>query len=216
MIGSVSDQSDKLHKYSISSLFLVQTEVLQICEKYYIAAKWDIHLHLMLTLKLNYFRCMKIRSIVSKISEYTNTEELPEQDLELVFCAREAGLNAYAPYSGFRVGAAVLLENGEIISSNNQENAAFPSGLCAERIALFYAASNFPSVAVKAIAVSYLNGDKSSEIAKPCGSCRQVLAEYEDLSGIPIRIILDGGKIICISEGIDNLLPLRFKKSDLK
>ena len=159
---------------------------------------------------------MKIRRIVSKIAEFTNNDELPAQDWELVFCAREAGLNAYAPYSGFRVGAAVLLENGEIISSNNQENSAFPSGLCAERIALFYAASNFPSVTIKAIAVSILDGHKSSEIAKPCGACRQVLAEYEDISGIPIRIILDGGKKISICEGIDNLLPLRFKKSDLK
>ncbi len=159
---------------------------------------------------------MKIRKIVSNISEYTNADELPEQDWELVFCAREAGLNAYAPYSGFSVGAAVLLENGEIVSANNQENAAFPSGLCAERIALFYAASNFPSIKIRAIAISNLNGDKSSEIAKPCGSCRQVMAEYEDLSGIPIRIILDGGNKICICEGIDNLLPLRFNKKDLK
>ena len=159
---------------------------------------------------------MKIRRIVSKISEYTNVDELPGQDWELILCARESGLNAYAPYSGFQVGAAVLLENGEIVSSNNQENAAFPSGLCAERIALFYAASNFPSVAVKAIAISHLSGEKSPGIAKPCGACRQVMAEYEDLSGIQIRIILDGGKRICICEGIDNLLPLRFKKADLK
>jgi cytidine deaminase len=160
---------------------------------------------------------MKIRKIVLKVFEYTSAEELPGQDWELIFCAREAGLNAYAPYSGFRVGAAVLLENGEIVSANNQENAAYPSGLCAERIALFYAASNFPSVAIKAIAVSNINnGEKSSEIAKPCGSCRQVIAEYEDLSGKPIRIILDGGNKISICEGIDNLLPLHFKKKDLK
>lgn len=160
---------------------------------------------------------MKIRKIVLQVSEYTGIDELPEQDWELIFCAREAGLNAYAPYSGFRVGAAVLLENGEIVSANNQENAAYPSGLCAERVALFYAASNYPSLAIKAIAISNLNNEaKSSEIAKPCGSCRQVISEYEDLSGKPIRIILDGGNKFSICEGIDNLLPLRFKKKDLK
>jgi cytidine deaminase len=160
---------------------------------------------------------MKIKKIELKIFEYLNSDELPEQDWELIFCAREAGLNAYAPYSGFRVGAAVLLENGEIISANNQENAAFPSGLCAERIALFYAAANFPSVTIKAMAVSILNNEgMSMEIAKPCGSCRQVISEYEDLSGKPIRIILDGRNVINVVEGIDNLLPLRFKKKDLK
>jgi len=159
---------------------------------------------------------MKIRKIVSQISEYTDTDELSGQDWELVLCSREAGLNAYAPYSGFRVGSAVLLENGEIVSANNQENAAYPSGLCAERIAIFYAASNYPSVAIKAIAISNLShGEEKSDIAKPCGSCRQVISEYEDLSGIPIRIILDGGDKIIICEGIDTLLPLRFKKKDL-
>jgi cytidine deaminase len=160
---------------------------------------------------------MKIKTIKLEVFEYSNPDELPEQDWELIFCAREAGLNAYAPYSGFRVGAAVLLENGEIISANNQENSAFPSGLCAERIALFYAAANFPSVAVRAIAVSNSNNEGiSSEIAKPCGSCRQVMAEYEDLSGKPIRLILDGGNLIYVVEGIDKLLPLRFKKKDLR
>ncbi len=160
---------------------------------------------------------MKIRKIVSQFTEYKSADDLPEQDRELIICAREAGLNAYAPYSGFRVGAAILLGNGEIISANNQENAAYPSGLCAERIALFYAASNYPSVAIKAIAISNLNDQEiNSGIAKPCGSCRQVISEYEDLSGIPIRIILDGEDKIVICEGIDNLLPLRFKKEDLK
>jgi cytidine deaminase len=160
---------------------------------------------------------MKIKTIKLKVFEYPNSEELPEQDWELIFCAREAALNAYAPYSGFSVGAAVLLENGEIISANNQENAAYPSGLCAERIAFFYASANYPSVAVRAMAVSNSNSEEiSAEVAKPCGSCRQVIAEYEDLSGKPIRIILDGGNVINVVEGIDNLLPLRFKKDDLK
>lgn len=159
---------------------------------------------------------MKIKTIEIKVFEYSSLDDLPEQDKKLIMLAREAGLNAYAPYSGFRVGAAVLLENAEIITGNNQENAAYPSGLCAERIALFYAAANYPSVAVRALAISnFNNGGISTEIAKPCGSCRQVIGEYEDLSHLPIKIILDGGNSIQVFEGIDNLLPLRFKKEDL-
>ena len=142
---------------------------------------------------------MKIKTIELKVLEYSNIDELPELDKRLLLSARAAGNNAYAPYSGFRVGAAVFLENGEIVTGNNQENAAYPSGLCAERIALFYASSNFPSVAVRALAVSTLNnGDITSGVAKPCGACRQVISEYEDLAKSPVRIILDGGKHICV------------------
>jgi cytidine deaminase len=155
---------------------------------------------------------MKIKTIELKVFEYSNLDELPEQDKQLMLCARETGTNAYAPYSGYCVGAAVLLENGEIIRGNNQENAAYPSGLCAERVALFYASANFPSIGVKSLAISNVN----NKDAKPCGACRQVIAEYEDLSGIPVRIILDGTNSINVFEGIDNLLPLRFKKDDLK
>lgn len=155
---------------------------------------------------------MKIKTIKIQVFEYSNPDDLPEQDKMLLLSARDAGHNAYAPYSGFRVGAAALLENGEIIKGNNQENAAYPSGLCAERVALFYASANFPSVGVKALAISNVNNKDT----KPCGACRQVIAEYEDLSGMPIRIILDGGNSITVFEGIDNLLPLRFKKSDLE
>lgn len=155
---------------------------------------------------------MKIKTIELKVFEYSNPDDLPEKDKMLLLSARDAGHNAYAPYSGFRVGAAALLENGEIIRGNNQENAAYPSGLCAERVALFYASANFPFIGVKALAISNVNNKDT----KPCGACRQVIAEYEDLSGMPIRIILDGGNSITVFEGIDNLLPLRFKKSDLE
>jgi len=159
---------------------------------------------------------MKRKTIELNVFEYSNSDELPEMDRKLVLSARAAGQNAYAPYSGFRVGAAVFLENGEIIIGNNQENAAYPSGLCAERIALFYASANFPSVAIRALAVSHLNnGGITAEVAKPCGACRQVIAEYEDLAGNPLRIILDGENSINVFEGIDNLLPMRFKKEDL-
>jgi len=143
--------------------------------------------------------------------------QLPDNDAKLVGFAREATKKGYAPYSGFLVGAAVLLGNGEIITGNNQENAAYPSGLCAERTALFYASAQFPKVRVISIAISTLNiGNTPSEIAKPCGACRQVMAEYEDIEGMPMRIILDSSSKILVMNGIDNLLPLRFKKVDLK
>ena len=152
-----------------------------------------------------------------KFTEYEATAQLPEMDNGLIMSARRAAKNAYAPYSGFRVGAAVLLENGVIVTGNNQENAAYPSGLCAERTALFYASAQYPNIPIIAIAVSTLNrADTPSDIAKPCGSCRQVMAEYEDIAGKPLRIILDSTDRIFILDGIDNLLPLRFKKEDLK
>jgi len=160
---------------------------------------------------------MRINTIELKVFEYSNSDELSDQDKNLLQCAREAGKNAYAPYSHFRIGSAVLLENGEIIRGNNQENAAYPSGLCAERVALFYASANYPFVGVKALAISALNIENiRTEIAKPCGACRQVISEYEDLAGTPVRIILDGLNSIYVFEGIDNLLPMRFKKEDLK
>lgn len=151
------------------------------------------------------------------VTSYPSLEALPEVSQKLILLAREAAMRAYAPYSGYKVGAAVLLANGEWVTGNNQENAAYPSGLCAERTALFYASSRFPNVAVKSIAVSTISNDPTAtEIAKPCGSCRQVMAEYEDLSGKPIEIILDGSSAITVVNGIDTLLPFRFKKEDLR
>ncbi|MEI6277271.1 MAG: cytidine deaminase [Prolixibacteraceae bacterium] len=151
-----------------------------------------------------------------KVRTYHSIEELPENRQKLLRLAREAAERAYAPYSGYRVGASVLLENDEIITGNNQENAAYPSGLCAERTALFYASSRYPGVPVRSIAVStLLNEPLSGDFAKPCGGCRQVMAEYEDLSGKPIEIILDGSSVIMVMDGIDALLPFRFKKEAL-
>jgi cytidine deaminase len=159
---------------------------------------------------------MKEIQLEFKIKIFQSLEELPESSQNLVLQAREAAGRAYAPYSGYRVGASVLLENGELITGNNQENAAYPSGLCAERTALFYASSRYPGVAVRSIAITTLsNSTLPGEFAKPCGGCRQVMAEYEDLSGIPIEIILDGSTAITVVDGIDTLLPFRFKKDDL-
>lgn len=160
---------------------------------------------------------MKEIKLEFKINIFQSLAELPESSQYLVLQAREAAGRAYAPYSGYRVGASVLLENGELVTGNNQENAAYPSGLCAERTALFYASSKFPGVAVRSIAVSTLsNSTLPGDFAKPCGGCRQVIAEYEDLSGIPIEIILDGSTAITVVNGIDTLLPFRFKKEDLR
>lgn len=121
----------------------------------------------------------------------------------------------YAPYSGFHVGAAVLLQNGIIITGNNQENAAYPSGLCAERIALFYAASQYPTVPIIAIAVSTHHSSQTG-LARPCGACLQVMSEYEDIAEQSMHVILDGSEGIIVLDGLDNLLPLRFRKVDLK
>ena len=159
---------------------------------------------------------MKEIQLEYNVRSYQSLEELPEISHKLILMAREAATRAYAPYSGYQVGAAVLLENGEFITGNNQENAAYPSGLCAERTALFYASSKYPGVAVSALAVTALsNGQLPEAFAKPCGGCRQVIAEYEDLSGKPIEIILDGSSAIMVMEGIDTLLPFRFKKEEL-
>ena len=147
-------------------------------------------------------------------TEASQLSQLEDEDIKLLKEAWEACDSAYAPYSQFHVGAAVRLANDLIFKGNNQENAAYPSGLCAERTALFYAASQYPKVPITTIAVSTFN-HQGSEFAKPCGACRQVMAEYEDLAGQPLRIILDGNDRFIILNGIDVLLPLRFKKEDL-
>lgn len=148
--------------------------------------------------------------------EYEKLSDLSADDQKLILTARESAANAYAPYSKFCVGAAVLLANGEVIKGNNQENADFTDGLCAERVALFYAHAIYPDVAVKVLAVTAknLNGLIAGP-AQPCGSCRQVLVETESRFNHPIRLILDGAEKIMIIEGADNLLPFAFKPGSL-
>jgi len=159
---------------------------------------------------------MKTREIKIVVHEFENIGELPVNDQDLLIEARRITQNAYAPYSGFHVGAAVLLANGLIVTGNNQENSAYPSGLCAERVALFYANANYPDSEVKAIAVSAAkNGILVNEPVKPCGSCRQALAEAEVRFGKPIRIILDGQDSIIVLKDVESLLPLSFSKKSL-
>lgn len=159
---------------------------------------------------------MKTTEIKILVHEYQSISELPEADQLLLIEARRITAFAYAPYSGFHVGAAVLLGNGRIVTGNNQENSAYPSGLCAERVALFYANANYPSAEVKTIAISAAkNGMLVSEPVKPCGSCRQALAETELRFETPIRILLDGQDSILLLNGVESLLPLSFSKKDL-
>jgi cytidine deaminase len=159
---------------------------------------------------------MKTTEIKIVVYEFENIGELPENDQHLLIEARRITALAYAPYSGFHVGAAILLENGMIITGNNQENSAYPSGLCAERVALFYANANYPDSKVKTIAISAAkNGILVNESVKPCGSCRQALAETEVRFETPIRIILDGQDSILVLHGVESLLPLSFSKKDL-
>ncbi len=159
---------------------------------------------------------MKTTEITIVVHEFQNIGELPENDQLLLNEARRITALAYAPYSGFYVGAAVLLDNGIIVTGNNQENSAYPSGLCAERVALFYANANYPESRVKAIAVSAAkNGILVNDSVKPCGACRQALAEAEVRFDSPINIVLDGLDSIMVLKGVESLLPLSFSKKAL-
>jgi len=138
-------------------------------------------------------------------------DELNKTEKILVNAAKEALKNAYAPYSQFQVGAAILLKNNEIVCGNNQENAAYPSGLCAERTALFYANAKYPDQAVDTIAIAaFTNGAYTEQPITPCGACRQVILEAQNRYKHPVRIILYGEKEIYIVEKITDLLPLSF------
>jgi len=160
---------------------------------------------------------MKQREIRILFEEFGGIDEIPEELGELVKEARKISEKAWSPYSGFCVGAAVRLANGKIFTGNNQENAAYPSGLCAERTSLFYANANFPDVPVEAIAISAHNArGLVREPVKPCGSCRQVMLETETRFNHPIKIILDGQNSVYIFNGIDTLLPMSFKPVSLK
>ena len=144
--------------------------------------------------------------------------ELPEAARQLIDAAKLATERSYAPYSHFHVGAAVLLADGIVVTGTNQENAAYPSGLCAERTTLFYASSAYPNKAIVALAIAaYTKGEFTSAPIVPCGACRQVMLEVEQHHKRPIRILLYGTESIYIIEGgISELLPLTFNASFLE
>ena len=144
-------------------------------------------------------------------SEYNNINDLLPPDKLLLERAIEAIHGSYAPYSHFNVGAAVLLENGEIIAAANQENAAYPSGLCAERSTLFYAHSKFPNVPIKAIAIAAKEGGALTKLpVYPCGACRQVMHETQFRAKKSIKVIMGGASRIEIVESVLDLIPFAF------
>lgn len=160
---------------------------------------------------------MKEITIESNFLVYTSLEELPDHIESLMKMAVIARENAYAPYSKFFVGAAILLDNGEIVTGNNQENASYPSGLCAERTAIYFAGATYPEAKIISIAVTASSqNQKTSKPVPPCGACRQAISEYEVKQNAPIEIYFMGktGEIIK-SESLANLLPFVFKKSSL-
>lgn len=161
---------------------------------------------------------MHVKTITIKVEEYQMGEALDEKDAALLEKANEALSGSYAPYSEFHVGAAVLLENGQIVLGSNQENTAYPSGLCAERVALFHAQSTYPGVAVLSIAITGRSDHfVTTAPVTPCGACRQVMAEVEKRQHQQMRVILKGQEgITQVLEGIDQLLPLLFHEEKLK
>lgn len=159
---------------------------------------------------------MKKREIISVLTDYNSSAELEKTYEELINNAKKAAESAYAPYSKFKVGAAVLLGNGQIIRGNNQENAAYPSGLCAERVAIFYASAQYPDQQIKAIAVAALNADGyTKEPIPPCGSCLQVMLESENKSKGSVKVFLYGENKITSAESIKQFLPVNFNSEML-
>jgi len=152
-----------------------------------------------------------------KYTEYSSIDELSKEDSRLVSLAIEAQKGSYSPYSNFSVGAAVLLENGEIIQGSNQENGAYPSGLCAERVALFYAGAKYPNIPVKTIVVtaSY-KGVLTDDPVPPCGACRQVMIETREIGKKPLKAILVGKKKIYEVEDVSFLLPFSFSSDMMR
>ncbi|MEM1258012.1 MAG: cytidine deaminase [Bacteroidota bacterium] len=160
---------------------------------------------------------MEKKRISFELTIFNSLDEMLPEDANLVLESKKAMANAYAPYSNFSVGAALLLENGKILLGSNQENASFPAGVCAERVALFYAGANYPNEEIKAIAITASPREHySQEPAAPCGICRQAISEYENKQKKPIRILMRGySGPIYRCDSISDLLPLGFNSSFL-
>lgn len=160
---------------------------------------------------------MKEISITSSYTVYESIKEVSEEIQDLMTQAVEIRKKAYAPYSQFRVGAALLLDNGKIVLGSNQENAAYPSGLCAERVAIFHAGSVYPEAKILKIAITAASDTNQTKAPiPPCGSCRQSIAEYEIKQDTPIEIYFMGeiGEVYK-SASLKNLLPFMFDKKFL-
>lgn len=160
---------------------------------------------------------MKEITINTRFTVYSSLDLLPSEIQSLMLQAVEVRKNAYAPYSHFRVGAAILLDNGKIVLGSNQENAAYPSGLCAERVAIFQAGAIYPDAKIVKLAITAASDtNPTTSPIPPCGACRQSIAEYEFKQENPIEIYFMGetGEVY-LSDSIANLLPLSFDKSSL-
>lgn len=160
---------------------------------------------------------MKKITVESSFTVFSSLDELPKDVQDLMQKAVDARKKAYAPYSKFHVGAAILLDDDEIVTGSNQENASYPSGLCAERTAIYYAGANHPNAKIKTMAISAASQNrKTTKPIPPCGACRQAISEYETKQDLPIEIYFMGeeGDIVK-SDSLENLLPFVFKKSSL-
>lgn len=155
---------------------------------------------------------MEKKNIIIEYEQYSGMDELMAPERDLLQQAIEAAKGAYAPYSKFRVGAAVRLSNGKVVVGSNQENAAYPSGICAERTALFSAHAIYPDAEVKAIALTAIDSSDNMlpTITYPCGACRQVMAEYENLANQPTLIIIGASKGIQVFKGVSSIMPFMF------
>ncbi|MDR1887534.1 MAG: cytidine deaminase [Prevotellaceae bacterium] len=154
-------------------------------------------------------------NLTVSVTEYNSTEELDDRYKDLIQAAYDACSTSYAPFSKFNAGAAVLLENGETIKGSNQENAAYPSGLCAERVAVFYANSVYPDTPITAIAIAAsVSGTPNKDPVYPCGSCRQSLLQSERRFRKNIRVFMVGSEKIHMVESIKDLLPLSFEMKE--
>ncbi len=161
---------------------------------------------------------MKKEIVSFELTTFESLEALSDEDKNLMLKAVEARENAYAPYSSFLVGAAVLMADGMVVIGSNQENASYPSGLCAERVAVFQAGALYPNGTIKAIAISATSKNYTvSTPAAPCGNCRQSISEYEVRQQKAIPILMMGAKGIVLKCGaVGDLLPLAFNNSFLK
>lgn len=160
---------------------------------------------------------MKELNIQTPFSIFDSQADLSPDILELMLLAQDAITRAYAPYSHFQVGAAILLENGKVVTGNNQENAAYPSGMCAERVAIWSASSQYPNIAIKKIVITVKSSVKQvDKPVAPCGACRQTLLEYEHKQKEPIEVYFMGetGKVI-LAHSLKDLLPFAFDESFL-
>jgi len=154
---------------------------------------------------------MTLKEINIRYREFSSIDELNTEDRELASEAVAAMSNAYAPYSHFHVGAAVRMSDGQIVRGSNQENAAYPSGLCAERTAMFSASASYPDKDIVSIAVAGgLHGCLSKTPATPCGACRQVMAQYQTKAGKPVSILMIGTDSILKFDKVDDIMPLIF------